>query len=84
VAYNFQTGNNKIKLPTKYGSVTQTVLFENAVLVALMTVRKYDIIPQNDDCSRESNVRTLIFRNKVRDQNTTSLQNSLRKRSTFR
>jgi hypothetical protein len=29
-----------------------------------MCGRKYDVIPQNGDCSRESNVRTLVFRNK--------------------
>jgi hypothetical protein len=42
VAYNFQTGNNKIKLLTEYG-VTQKVLFGNAVLAALMSGRKYDV-----------------------------------------
>jgi hypothetical protein len=29
VAYNFQTGNNKIKLLTEYEDVTQKVLFGN-------------------------------------------------------
>jgi hypothetical protein len=66
VAYNFQTGNNKIKLLMEYESVTQGVLFGNAVLAALMYGRKYDVIPQN---SRESIVRTLVSRNKVRYQN---------------
>jgi hypothetical protein len=84
VAYNFQTGNNKIKLLTEYEGVTQKVLFGNAVLAALMSGRKYDVIPQNGDCSRESSVRTSVFRNKVRYQNATSLQNSVWKRSTFR
>jgi hypothetical protein len=37
VAYNFQTGNNKIKLLTEYESVTQKVLFGNATLAALMS-----------------------------------------------
>jgi hypothetical protein len=37
VAYNFQTGKNKIKLLTEYEGVTQTVLFGNAVLSALMS-----------------------------------------------
>jgi hypothetical protein len=37
VAYNFQTGNNKIKLLTEYEDVTQKVLFGNAVLAALMS-----------------------------------------------
>jgi hypothetical protein len=63
VAYNSQSGNNKTKLLTEYESVTQKVSFGNAVLVALMSGRKYDVIPQNDDCSRESNVRKTKFRN---------------------
>jgi hypothetical protein len=42
VAYNFKTGNNKIKLLTEYEGVTQNVLFRNAVLAALMSGRKYD------------------------------------------
>jgi hypothetical protein len=63
VTYNFQTGNNKIKLHTEYENVTQKVLFGNAVLAALMSGRKYDVILQNGDCSGESNVRTLVFRN---------------------
>jgi hypothetical protein len=36
VAYNFQTGNNKIKLLTEYEGVTQKVLFGNAVLAVLL------------------------------------------------
>jgi hypothetical protein len=43
----------KIKLLTEYESVTQKVLFDN-VLDALMFGRKYDVITQNGDCSRES------------------------------
>jgi hypothetical protein len=82
MAYNFQTGN-KIKLRTEYESVTQEVIFGNAVLAALMSGRKY-VILQNGDCSGESSVRTLVFRNEVRYQNATSLQNSIWKRSTFR
>jgi hypothetical protein len=31
VAYNFETGNNKIKLLTEYESVTQKVLFGDVV-----------------------------------------------------
>jgi hypothetical protein len=81
--HNFQTGNNKIKLLTEYENMTQKVLFGNTVLSALMSGRKYDVIPQNGDCSKESNLRTLVFRNKVRYQNATSLQNSV-ERSTFR
>jgi hypothetical protein len=61
VAYNFLTGNNKIKLLMEYGSVTQKVLFGNPVLAALKSGRKYDVIPNNCDCSRESNVHTLAF-----------------------
>jgi hypothetical protein len=52
VAYNFQTGNNKIKLLMQYEDVTQKVLFGNAVLVALMSGRKYDI-PQFGDVVAE-------------------------------
>jgi hypothetical protein len=66
VAYYFQTGNNKIELLTEYENVTQKVLFDNAIFAALMSGRKYDVIPQNGDCPRESNVRILVFRNKVR------------------
>jgi hypothetical protein len=78
VAYNyFQTRNNEIKLLMEYEGVTQKVLFGNAVLAALMCGGKYDVIPQNGDCSRESNVHTLAFQNKVRYQNATSLQNSV-------
>jgi hypothetical protein len=50
VAYNFQTGNNKIKLLTEYEYVTQKVLFGNAVLAAMMSGRKYDVITQNGNC----------------------------------
>jgi hypothetical protein len=53
VAYNFQTGNNKIKLLMKYEDVTQTVLFGNAVLAALMSGRKYGVIPQIGDIVTE-------------------------------
>jgi hypothetical protein len=42
VAYNIQIGNSKIKLLTQYESVTQKVLFGNAVLTALISERKYD------------------------------------------
>jgi hypothetical protein len=41
VAYNFQTGNNKIKLLMEYESVTQKVLFGNGVLPTLTFGRKY-------------------------------------------
>jgi hypothetical protein len=84
VAYDFQNGNNKMKLLMEYESVTQKVLFGNAILTALKSGTKYDVISQNGDCSRESNVRTLVFRNTVHYQNATSLGNSIRKISTFR
>jgi hypothetical protein len=38
----------------KYENVTQKVSFGNANLAALMSGRKYDVIPQNNDCSTES------------------------------
>jgi hypothetical protein len=43
VAYNFQTGKNKIKLLTEYEDVTQKVSFGNAVLAALMSEKKYGL-----------------------------------------
>jgi hypothetical protein len=53
VAYNFQTGNNKMKLLTEYEGVTQKVLFGNTVLTTLMSGRKYDAIPQIGDVVTE-------------------------------
>jgi hypothetical protein len=53
VTYNFQTGNNKIKLLTEYEGVTQKVLFGNAVFASLMAGRKHDIIPQIGDVVTE-------------------------------
>jgi hypothetical protein len=53
VAFNFQTGNNKIKLLTEYEGVTQKVLFGNVVLTTLMSGRKYDVIPQIGDVGTE-------------------------------
>jgi hypothetical protein len=35
----------------EYEGVTQNVLFGNAVLAAMMRGRKYNVIPQNGDCS---------------------------------
>jgi hypothetical protein len=43
MAYDFQTGKNKIKLLIEYEDVTQKVLFGNAALVALMSGRKYGL-----------------------------------------
>jgi hypothetical protein len=80
----FKPEKKKIKLLMKYEIVTQKVLFGNAALATLMSGRKYDVIPKNGDYSRESNVRSLVFRNKIRYQKATLLQNSIRKRSTFR
>jgi hypothetical protein len=64
VAYNFQNGRNKIELLKEYERVTQKDLFGNAISAALVSGRKYDVITQNCDCSRESNVRSLVFQNK--------------------
>jgi hypothetical protein len=68
----------------EYECVTQKVIFGNIVLAALMSGRKYDAKSQNADSSRESNARSSFFRNKVRYQNATSLQNTIWKSSTFR
>jgi hypothetical protein len=38
----------------EYDNVTQKVLSGNAILAALMTGIKYDAIPDNGKCSRES------------------------------
>jgi hypothetical protein len=65
VVYNFHTGNNKIKLLTEYENVPQEILFGNAVAAALMSGRKYDVINRNGDCSSESNLRSLVLRNRV-------------------
>jgi hypothetical protein len=64
IAYNFPAENNKIILLKEFESVTQKVLFGNAVLIALMSQREY-VMSQNDSCSRESSVYTLVFGNKV-------------------
>jgi hypothetical protein len=68
----------------EYENVTQYLLFGNAVMAALMSGGKYDVITQNSDCSREINVRTLVVRNKIRYENAMPLQNSKWKRPTFR
>jgi hypothetical protein len=57
VVYNFQTGINKINSFTEGEHVIQNVLFGNAVLSTLVSWRKYDVIPQNGDCSRENSMR---------------------------
>jgi hypothetical protein len=53
VVYNFQTGKNKIKLLTGNEDVTRKVLFGVVVLPALMSGRKYDVIPQIGDVVTE-------------------------------
>jgi hypothetical protein len=57
VAYNFQGGSNKTKLLMEYENVTQKVLFDNAVLAALICGRKYDVIPVLFYCFRFGNYR---------------------------
>jgi hypothetical protein len=54
LAYNFQTGNIKIKMFIEYESVTQEVLFDNALLTSLMSGINYGVISENGDCSRLS------------------------------
>jgi hypothetical protein len=44
-----------LRIPQNAGG-TQKVSFGNAVFAALISGRKYDVIPQNADCSRENNV----------------------------
>jgi hypothetical protein len=83
MAYNFQTGN-KIEQLSGYESVTQGVVFGNTVFTALTSGGKYDVMLQNGDCSKESNVRTLVFGNKAHYQKTAYIHNSLWRRSTSR
>jgi hypothetical protein len=45
----------------QYENVIQTDLFGNVILATLMSGRKYAVIFRNADCSRQSNVRTLVF-----------------------
>jgi hypothetical protein len=52
MAYNFQTGSNKIKMLMEYEGETQKVLYYNPVFVALLFGRKCDVLTQNGDCSR--------------------------------
>jgi hypothetical protein len=52
----------------EYGNLTENVLFRNAVLASLMSGRKYDDITQKGDCSRETNVRNLVLRNKMQSR----------------
>jgi hypothetical protein len=84
VVYTLQIGKNKIKLLTEYENVIQKVVYKKDVLAANLSLRKYDVISQNDDCSEEINLHTLVLRNRVRYQNATSLQNSVWKTFTFR
>jgi hypothetical protein len=66
MTHYFQSGSNRRKLLAEYENVAQKVLSGNVVVAALMSGRKYDVKPQNGNCSIESNVRTLVFRNKPR------------------
>jgi hypothetical protein len=59
VAWNFQSGYRKIKQLTEYENVTQKVLFNIAALPKCLSGRKYEVIIQNGDCSRESSVPNL-------------------------
>jgi hypothetical protein len=72
MTYDFQIKNVKIKLLMEYESLTQKYLFDNDVLPILMSGREYEFIPQIGDCSRESNVCTLVLRNKVHYPNAMS------------
>jgi hypothetical protein len=58
LAIIFKPKKNEIKLLTQYERITRKVLFDNSVLAA-MTSAENDVIPQNGNCSRESNMRTL-------------------------
>jgi hypothetical protein len=68
VTCNFQTGKSKIKMLTEYENVTQRVLLGIAVLAALMSGRKCDVIIQNGDC-RFSTKIPLPKRNVVTELN---------------
>jgi DUF917 family protein len=67
VAYNFQTGNNKIKLLMEYEGVTQKVLFGNTVLAALMSGRKYDVLPQIGDIVTELSMEKIHLQLMISD-----------------
>jgi hypothetical protein len=54
-------GNNKIKPLTEYEDMTQKVLFGNAVLAALMSRRKYEVIPQIGDVVTELSMEKIHF-----------------------
>jgi hypothetical protein len=49
-----------MKLLTEYESITQNGLHGDAILAALISGRKYEVIPQNGDSSRESSLRTYL------------------------
>jgi hypothetical protein len=66
VAYNFQTGI-KIKLLTEYEGVTQKVLFGNAILAALMSGRRYDVIPQIGDVVTEPGMEKIHLQIMISD-----------------
>jgi hypothetical protein len=58
-----EVGQGPIGGCSAIGKKNQKALFGNAILTALMSGRKYDVIPQNGNCSRESNVRNSVFSN---------------------
>jgi hypothetical protein len=43
-------------------NINERYLSDNAVLVTLMSGRKYDVISENGDCLREGIVRNLVLR----------------------
>jgi hypothetical protein len=60
----FSNRKNKIKLIKKYENVPQKLLFGNAVLAALMSGRKYDVINRKSDCSKEAMFLLWFFETK--------------------
>jgi hypothetical protein len=56
VSCSFQTGQSRMKLLTEHENATQNGLFGNAVLIALISGRKYGVILQYGNHSGESNV----------------------------
>jgi hypothetical protein len=62
VTHNFQNENNQTKLLKEYERIAQKGSFGNSVYTAVMSGEKYGVIPQIGECSRESNVRSLVSR----------------------
>jgi hypothetical protein len=74
VAQNFQIRKKQNKIAHGISKCNSKSFIWKRCTRRIDVWEKYDIIPQNGDCSRESKVSTLVFRNKVRYQNATSLQ----------